>query len=128
MTRRSEPPTTRSQCAASADLPWIGLHESVCAKSLDKTVHTFVSKAEKPDTSLGGMTVIAQEKKIDRDSCHRCGGLMVPEETGDPLTRGWRCISCGERTDPVILAHREQHRSRQETVTLLRRANSAKLN
>lgn len=72
--------------------------------------------------------MIAQEKKTDRDSCHRCGGLMVPEETGDPLTTGRRCISCGERVDPVILAHRQERRSRRETETLLRRARSAKLN
>jgi tRNA(Ile2) C34 agmatinyltransferase TiaS len=48
------------------------------------------------------------------DQCRRCGGLMIPESTGDPLTSGLRCVICGERIDPVILAHRRQRAAREE--------------
>ncbi len=41
------------------------------------------------------------------DRCHRCGGLMVPEKVFEIGSFDWRCISCGERIDPVILAHRQ---------------------
>ena len=43
---------------------------------------------------------------IQADRCHRCGGLMVPEEVVEIRSIDWRCISCGERIDSVILAHR----------------------
>lgn len=36
--------------------------------------------------------------------CKRCDGLMVSEDDTD--FNGWRCILCGERIDPVILAQR----------------------
>ena len=42
------------------------------------------------------------------DHCHRCGGLMVPEPVHELASFDWRCVSCGERVDPVILAHRRQ--------------------
>lgn len=42
------------------------------------------------------------------DCCHRCGGLMVPEPVHELASFDWRCVSCGERVDPVILAHRRQ--------------------
>jgi hypothetical protein len=38
--------------------------------------------------------------------CERCSGLMVSERDNEFL--GWRCILCGERTDPVILAQRRK--------------------
>lgn len=41
--------------------------------------------------------------------CARCGGLMVSEEFDD--FNGWRCILCGERIDPVILAQRRKSES-----------------
>lgn len=53
-------------------------------------------------------TAVRQEASIDR--CHRCGGLMVSEEVFELGSCNWRCVSCGERIDPVILAHREAHR------------------
>ncbi len=53
---------------------------------------------------------------------------MVPESTGDPLTTGWRCVSCGEHIDPVILAHRVQNRAREEAQQLFARPGSPKLN
>jgi len=52
---------------------------------------------------------VAQEQgRVDR--CHRCGGLMVPEKVFEIGGFDWRCVSCGERIDPVILAHRQAHR------------------
>lgn len=42
--------------------------------------------------------------------CHRCGGLMVQEKVIELHVFEWRCVSCGERIDPVILAHREAAR------------------
>ena len=41
--------------------------------------------------------------------CERCGGLMVSENDDD--FNGWRCILCGERVDPVILAQRRKSES-----------------
>jgi tRNA(Ile2) C34 agmatinyltransferase TiaS len=51
---------------------------------------------------------VRQARSTDR--CHRCGGLMVPEKVFELGSFDWRCVSCGERVDPVILAHREAHR------------------
>lgn len=42
------------------------------------------------------------------DRCHRCGGLMVAEQVLEIASFDWRCVSCGERIDLVILAHRKQ--------------------
>jgi hypothetical protein len=41
--------------------------------------------------------------------CGRCGGLMVTEAYEDFFGR--RCILCGERIDPVILAQRQKSES-----------------
>jgi hypothetical protein len=40
--------------------------------------------------------------------CNRCGGLMVYENFFNPIEDflGWRCISCGEIVDQVILENR----------------------
>ena len=47
------------------------------------------------------------------DVCVRCGGLMVVEyyidlqdDTGQIGLIAWRCMSCGEVIDPVILQNR----------------------
>lgn len=56
------------------------------------------------------MGVMVEEKR----SCPRCHGFMVPvifdgSETVVLDRRelpGWRCINCGERIDPLILANR----------------------
>lgn len=40
------------------------------------------------------------------NQCERCRGLMVSEHDDD--FQGWRCILCGERVDPVILAQRRK--------------------
>lgn len=44
------------------------------------------------------------------DRCDRCGGLLVLEWIGDFDVGGecWRCVICGERIDPVIVAHRRE--------------------
>ena len=31
---------------------------------------------------------------IQADRCHRCGGLMVPEQVFEIRSIDWRCISC----------------------------------
>lgn len=49
------------------------------------------------------------------DRCHRCGGLMVAEQVLEIASFDWRCVSCGERIDPVILAHRKQDPARVTT-------------
>jgi hypothetical protein len=45
--------------------------------------------------------------------CTRCDGLMVTdnlvdmEESSIPMwMKGWRCVSCGNIVDPLILRHR----------------------
>ena len=40
--------------------------------------------------------------------CSRCGGMMVSEEfySQEDNFLGWRCISCGEILDQVILENR----------------------
>ena len=47
------------------------------------------------------------------DVCVRCGGLMVldhyidlQDDTGQIGLDAWRCMSCGEVIDPVILENR----------------------
>jgi hypothetical protein len=40
--------------------------------------------------------------------CGRCGGLMVPEYIAELNEECWKCVVCGERVDPLILAHREE--------------------
>ena len=51
------------------------------------------------------------------EACHRCGGLMVPERSQDRYMTEWRCVSCGDRIDPVILAHRAQYQHEPEKDT-----------
>jgi tRNA(Ile2) C34 agmatinyltransferase TiaS len=62
-------------------------------------------------------TPVAQQE-IHTDRCHRCGGLMVPEQVFEIASIDWRCMSCGERIDPVILAHRKQEFARAEAEKL----------
>jgi len=56
--------------------------------------------------------VAQAQDRVDR--CHRCGGLMVPDLVLEIGSVDWHCVSCGERIDPVILAHRKQDRARAE--------------
>ena len=50
--------------------------------------------------------------------CPRCKGVMVRDvfedlrdDTGVLSFKGWRCITCGEILDPVIVSNRESRRS-----------------
>jgi hypothetical protein len=47
--------------------------------------------------------------------CRRCGSVMVFERFYGPGEDflGWRCISCGEILDEVILENRQGEPSRQ---------------
>lgn len=55
-----------------------------------------------------------QGKKSVHDCCHRCGGLMVSELSYDTRGSEWHCVTCGDRVDQVILAHRQHRGVRQE--------------
>ena len=57
-----------------------------------------------------------QQDRVDR--CHRCGGLMVPEQVFEIGGFDWHCVSCGERIDPVILAHRKKEVAHAEAEKL----------
>lgn len=61
-------------------------------------------------------SVVRQQTRPDR--CHRCGGLMVAEDVFQTASVDWRCVSCGERIDPVILAHRQKNLARAEAEKL----------
>jgi len=62
------------------------------------------------------------------DRCHRCGGLMVPERVFEHCSYDWRCVSCGERIDPVILAHRQKDIVRAEAEKLFVGDGNSRLN
>ncbi|WP_447969380.1 hypothetical protein [Nitrospira sp. M1] len=55
-------------------------------------------------------------------NCPRCQGTMVTdyfldmEDSGDVWMSGWRCLSCGEVVDPLILQHREAQQAQCEFV------------
>jgi hypothetical protein len=44
---------------------------------------------------------------------------MIAEQVFENASFDWRCISCGERIDPVILGHREQNPARINAEHLL---------
>ena len=56
----------------------------------------------------------SKEKALNQVPCHRCGGLMVPEHETATGIEERRCVSCGERVDPVILQHRQVRDVRSE--------------
>jgi tRNA(Ile2) C34 agmatinyltransferase TiaS len=74
------------------------------------------------------MTKTVQLVQERRDHCHRCGGLMVTEREHQTGMIEWRCVACGERIDPVILAHRERNVAREEAERLFAGSGRAKLN
>ena len=51
---------------------------------------------------------VAEKTTTRTDRCHRCGGLMVSEQVFEIRSIDFRCVSCGERIDAVILAHRQR--------------------
>jgi hypothetical protein len=59
---------------------------------------------------MTGFVAAKEDKRVDVHRCHRCAGLMVQEKVFELGSFDWRCVSCGERIDPVILAHRQVHR------------------
>lgn len=60
-------------------------------------------------------TTVAEKTLTRTDRCHRCGGLMVSEQVFEIRSIDFRCVSCGERIDAVILAHRQRHLVRGES-------------
>ena len=69
-----------------------------------------------------------QGKTPALDGCHRCGGLMVSELSADTGTREWHCVTCGERVDQVILAHRQHREVRQEAEQAFAGSGHSRLN
>ena len=59
-----------------------------------------------------GPSAIGKDSLGDRMRCSRCEGLMVPMWMADPVrpdaVQGWRCLLCGEATDPIIEANRKK--------------------
>ena len=74
------------------------------------------------------MTNVVAAKNTQTDQCHRCGGLMLEERVSEIGSINWRCVSCGERIDPVILAHRQKDLTRVETERLFAGKGKARLN
>jgi len=74
------------------------------------------------------MTQVLAGKPTTVDRCHRCGGLMVPEKVVELGLIDWRCVSCGERIDPVILAHRQKDAARAEAEKLFVGNGHSRLN
>ena len=67
---------------------------------------------------------------MDPITCRRCHGLMHPIDPLDPMNvieggkpddiRAWRCVTCGELIDPVIMQNRSRprhHRLRRRDST-----------
>ena len=69
----------------------------------------------------------AQQQGCD-ECCHRCGGLMVSEPLFEIGSVNWRCVSCGERIDPVILEHRRKNVAHEEAEQLFRSHREPRLN
>ena len=57
----------------------------------------------------GPVPLVATEWHPQDARCGRCSGLMVSER--DDEVMGWRCLLCGDRIDPVILAQRQKAES-----------------
>jgi hypothetical protein len=70
----------------------------------------------------------AVQQESYEECCHRCGGFMVPEPVFELGSVNWRCIGCGERIDPVILAHRKKNVAREEAEQLFGSQRGPRLN
>ncbi len=70
----------------------------------------------------------APQQESYEECCHRCGGFMVPEPVFELGSVNWRCIGCGERIDPVILAHRKKNVERDEAEKLFKSQRGPRLN
>ena len=69
-----------------------------------------------------------QARKRALDCCHRCGGLMVAELSTDTGTVEWHCVTCGDRVDQVILAHRQHQEVRQGVEQVFASSSRSRLN
>ena len=58
------------------------------------------------------MPFLTRRRTVTMDQCPRCGGLLVWESDSVDF-EGLRCVSCGERIDPLILAHRRVQAARE---------------
>jgi hypothetical protein len=74
------------------------------------------------------MTKVEAAKNTLTAQCHRCGGLMVKERVFEIGSINWRCVSCGERIDPVILTHRQKGLARVEGEGFFVRKGKGRLN
>jgi hypothetical protein len=74
------------------------------------------------------MTKVEAAKNSQTSQCHRCGGLMVGERVFEIGSINWRCVSCGERIDPVILTHRQKGLARVKAERFFARKGRACLN
>jgi len=56
------------------------------------------------------MVWTAPERMVDDMKCNKCSGIMVSESfySQDGTFMGWRCVSCGEIIDEVILRNRRE--------------------
>jgi DNA-directed RNA polymerase subunit M/transcription elongation factor TFIIS len=77
---------------------------------------------------MNKVSKVSVSQGVRLDCCHRCGGLMVPEQVHDLGSFVWHCVSCGERIDPVILAHRQKDLARGEAEKLLAGHGKSRLN
>lgn len=62
------------------------------------------------------------------DQCHRCGGLMVPEELREVNMVGRRCVMCGEHVDSLILEHRRKMQTPEGARDIREKAGKAAFN
>ena len=76
----------------------------------------------------GTTTKTNQSQQRVLDCCHRCGGLMVSEFSYDTGTAEWHCVTCGDRVDQVILAHRQRREEPQEAEPAFAGSGRARLN
>ena len=53
---------------------------------------------------------------------------MVSELSTDTGTVEWHCVTCGDRIDQVILAHRQYHEVRQEAEQMFAGSGRSRLN
>ncbi len=67
-------------------------------------------------------------KSLASECCHRCGGLMVSEKVFELGAFNWRCVSCGDRIDPIILQHRREERERAAAAKLFAGQGKSSLN
>lgn len=83
-------------------------------------------------TAVNVSKSIVAQKQRRADQCHRCGGLMIPEKIVEIGAIDWHCLSCGERVDPVILAHRQTQGpndlAREESEKLVAGTGKVRLN